>query len=123
MKKLGDILIIAGKRTGDQVEVIVTQVFGDDWYQVTATATGETSLIMMLGAEHVVTDPDAIEAAKATMRAARQAFDSAILAAESLAAFGLTAEQIGTPNHAVEIEAHYERLRNSRRGRREGLTS
>ena len=118
MKKLGDILIIAGKRTGDQVEVIVTQLFGDDWYQVTATATGETSLIMVLGAEPEH-DPTAIDAAVA----ARQAFDSAILAAESLAAFGLTAEQIGTPNHAVEIEAHYERLRNSRRGRREGLTS
>ena len=76
MKKLGDILIIAGKRTGDQVEVIVTQLFGDDWYQVTATATGKTSLIMMLGTEHVVTDPDAIEAAKATMRAARKSFDT-----------------------------------------------
>ena len=110
MTQLGDILIIENTETGAQQEVIITQVFGDGWYQVTATATGKTSLMMLLGTEPEH-DPTAIDAAIA----ARQAFDSAILAAESLAAFGLTAEQIGTPNHAVEIEAHYERLRNSRR--------
>ena len=76
MKKLGDILIIAGKRTGDQVEVIVTQLFGDDWYQVTATATGKTSLMMLpreiqspSEPEH---DPTVINAAIA----ARKAFDT-----------------------------------------------
>ena len=76
MTQLGDILIIENTETGAQQEVIITQVFGDGWYQVTATATGKTSLIMMLGTEHVVTDPDAIEAAKATTRAARKAFDT-----------------------------------------------
>jgi len=76
MTQLGDILIIENTETGAQQEVIITQVFGDGWYQVTATATGKTSLMMLLGTEHVVTDPDTIEAAKATMRAARKAFDT-----------------------------------------------
>jgi len=75
MTQLGDILIIKTTATGVQQEVIITQVFGDGWYQVQDTATGKTSLIMM-DTEHVVTDPDTIEAAKATMRAARKSFDT-----------------------------------------------
>jgi len=76
MTQLGDILVIENTETGTQVEVIITQVFSDDWYQVTETATGKTSLMMVLDAEQVVADPDTIEAAKATMRAARKAFDT-----------------------------------------------
>jgi len=109
--QVGDILLIEDQTTGNRVEVRVTTVYNDGWYQVTATTTGKTSLILQLGTDEPERDPTVTDAAIA----ARQAFDTAVQAAEDMAAFGRTAEQIGPLNTNYEpVEALYERLRQRR---------
>ena len=112
---VGDILLIEDQTTGNRVEVRVTTVYNDGWYQVTATTTGKTSLILQLGTERPTSEPERDPAAINAAIAARKAFDTAVQAAEDLAAFGLTAEQIGPLSTNYEsVEALYERLRQRR---------
>jgi|GEM_PF-5635185 len=112
---VGDILLIEDQTTGERVEVRVVTVYDEGWYQVMATTTGKTSLILQLGTERPTSEPERDPAAIDAAIAARKAFDTAVQAAEDLAAFGLTAEQIGPLSTNYEsVEALYERLRQRR---------
>ena len=112
---VGDILLIEDQTTGERVEVRVVTVYDEGWYQVMATTTGKTSLILQLGTERPTSEPERDPAAIDAAIAARKAFDMAVQAAEDMAAFGLTAEQIGSLNTNDEpVEALYERLRQRR---------
>ena len=76
MTQLGDILIIKTTATGVQQEVIITQVFGDGWYQVQDAATGKTSLMMLPREIQSPSEPEHDPTVINADIAARKAFDT-----------------------------------------------